>query len=171
MTPPVLARPSAGGRAAVIAGLFGFVALVSFGALASALVSQHAFAMEPCPWCVLQRLVFLVIGLLALLGLAWRGADGSRVAAGLGLLLALCGVAAALWQHFVAARSQSCNLTLADKIVTATELDRLLPGVFEARASCADAAVSLLGVPYAFWSAIVFFVCGVALLRILRATF
>ena len=28
----------------------------------------------------------------------------------------------------------------------------LLPAVFEARASCADAAVSLLGVPYAFWA-------------------
>jgi len=79
-----------------------------------------------------------------------------------------CGVGAALWQQFVAARSQSCNLTLADKIVTATQLDRLLPDVFEARASCADAAVSLLGVPYAFWAAIVFLACAVALLRILR---
>jgi disulfide bond formation protein DsbB len=125
--------------------------------------------MEPCPWCVLQRIVFIAIGLCALLGLAWRGAAGSRVAASLGLLLALAGIGAALWQYFVAARSPSCNLTLADKIVTATQLDRLLPDVFEARASCADAAVNLLGIPYAFWAAIVFLACAIALLRVLRA--
>jgi disulfide bond formation protein DsbB len=169
MTAPVVARLASSSRAALTTRLFALVAVVSFGAVGVALVSQHAFAMEPCPWCVLQRLVFIAIGLLALIGLAWRSVMATRVAAGLGLVLAACGVAAALWQHFVAARSQSCNLTLADKIVTATQLDRLLPDVFEARASCADAAVSLLGVPYAFWAAIVFLACAVALLRILRA--
>ena len=169
MTAPLGARPALGDGWAVIAAMFAFVALVSFGAIGVALVSQHAFAMEPCPWCVLQRLVFLVIGLLALLGLAWRATTGSRVAASLGLLSALAGIAAALWQYFVAARSESCNLTLAYKIVTATRLDRLLPDVFEARASCADAAVSLLGIPYALWAAIVFLVCAIALLRVLRA--
>jgi disulfide bond formation protein DsbB len=169
MTAPAVALPPPGDRRAVITGLFAAVALLSFGAVAVALVSQHAFAMEPCPWCVLQRLIFLAIGLFALLGVAWRGAAASRVAASLGLLLALAGIGAAIWQHFVAARSQSCNLTLADKIVGATQLDRLLPGVFEARASCADAAVSLLRIPYAFWAALVFLVCAIALVRVLRA--
>ena len=148
---------------------FAFVALASFGAVAAALVSQHRFAMEPCAWCVLQRLIFVAIGAFALLGLLWRGAAGSRVAGLFGLLLAACGLAAALWQQFVAAKSASCNLTLADRIVTATGLDRLMPAVFEARASCADAAVDLLGVPYALWAALAFVVCAVALLRILRA--
>ena len=61
-------------------------------------------------------------------------------------------MAAALWQHFVAAVSSSCNLTLADRIVSGLRLDGLLPEVFEARASCADATVQLLGLPYEFWS-------------------
>ena len=69
---------------------------------------------------------------------------------------------------FVAAKSASCNLTLADRIMSATQLDRLLPDVFEARASCADAAVSLLGVPYAIWAALAFVVCAIVLLGILR---
>jgi disulfide bond formation protein DsbB len=168
MTAPAVALPPPGDRRTVITGLFAAVALLSFGAVAVALVSQHAFAMEPCPWCVLQRLIFLAIGLVALLGLAWRDAAGSLVAASLGLLLALAGIAAAIWQHFVAARSPSCNLTLADKIVGATQLDRLLPDVFEARASCADAAVSLLGVPYAFWAALVFLLCAIAMVRVVR---
>lgn len=148
--------------------LFAFVAIACFAAVAAALVSQHSFRMEPCPWCVLQRLVFVAMGAFALLGLVWRGAAGSRVAATFALLLSVSGLAAALWQHFVAARSQSCNLTLADRIVAATGLDRLLPDVFEARASCADAAVDLLGVPYAFWSAALFALCAIVMVRALR---
>ena len=150
------------------APLFAFAAIAAFAAVAAALVSQHAFGMEPCPWCVLQRLVFVAIGVFALLGLAWRSPAGTRVAGGLALLLATAGLGTALWQHFVAARSASCNLTLADRIVNFTGLNALLPGVFEARASCADAAVSLLGVPYEFWSAALFGVIVVAAIAVLR---
>jgi disulfide bond formation protein DsbB len=148
--------------------LFAFVAVASPGAVGLALVSQHAFGMEPCPWCVLQRLIYLAIGAFALLGLFWRGAAGSRVAGTFALLLAASGIAAALWHFFVAARSPSCNFTLADRIIGATQLDRLVPDVFEARASCADAAASILGLPYPIWSAIGFLVCAIVLLRILR---
>ena len=159
------ARPRGGVRTTA---LFAFVAVVCIAALGAALVSQHVYDMQPCPWCVLQRLIFCAIFVFALLGLVWRGAAGGRVAGTFALLLAFSGIAAALWQQLVAARSESCKLTLADKIVNATTLDRLLPDVFEARVSCADAAVSLFGVPYAYWAAACFAVCAIALLRILR---
>ena len=148
--------------------LFAVVAVVGFGAVGAALATQHVWGMEPCPWCVLQRLLFVAIGVVALLGVAWRGPAGARFAGGLALLLAAAGLAAAFWQHFVAAKSASCNLTLADRIVNFTGLNALLPGVFEARASCADAAVSLLGVPYEFWSAALFGVIVVAAIAVLR---
>ena len=148
--------------------LFALAALGSFAAVAAALVSQHVYGMEPCPWCVLQRLVFVAIGIFALLGLVWRGPAGTRVAGTLALMLAAAGLAAALWQHFVAAQSASCNLTLADRIVNATGLNAMLPGVFEARASCADAAVSLLGVSYDFWSAALFAAMGVLMVVAVR---
>ena len=35
----------------------GMIALVSLAAVAAALVSQHVFDMQPCPWCVLQRVI------------------------------------------------------------------------------------------------------------------
>ena len=149
-------------------GLFAFVALASFAAVAAALVSQHAYGMEPCPWCVLQRLIFLVMAVFALLGLAWRGRAGSGVAATVTLLLAISGLASALWQHLVAAGSASCNLTLADRIVAATTLDNVLPDVFAARASCADAAVDLFGVPYALWAAALFVLCAAAMVQAIR---
>jgi protein dithiol:quinone oxidoreductase len=161
-------RPARRGAATTLP--FALVALLAFGSLAAALISQHVYDMQPCAWCVLQRLIFLAIGVFALLGLVWRGAAGSRVSATFGLLLAVAGIAAAIWQHFVAAKSASCNLTLADRVVGATRLDQLLPDVFEARASCADAAVNLLGIPYAMWSALAFALCAIALIRILRAS-
>ena len=144
------------------------IAAVALAAVAMALVSQHVFDMQPCPWCVLQRLVFVALGAFAVLGLLWRGPAGSRVAGTFALLLAVSGLAAALWHQFVANKSASCNLTLADRIVGATGLDRLLPDVFEARASCADAAVTLLGISYPLWAAAVFVVCALVVLRILR---
>jgi len=145
------------------------VAVLCVAAVGAALVSQHLFGMQPCPWCVLQRVIFLAIAIACVLGLAVPRAAGRRAAAGLALLLALCGIAAALWQHFKAAASASCNLTFADTVVTQwLQLDALLPDVFSARASCAEAAVKLLGVPYDFWSLALFFGIGVAMWQTLR---
>jgi protein dithiol:quinone oxidoreductase len=143
-------------------------ALGCVAAVGMALVSQHVFDMQPCPWCVLQRVIALAIALACVLGLVWRGLFGRRVGASLGLLLALSGIAAALWQHFKAAASASCNLTFADKIVSRwLGLDQLLPNVFEPRANCADAAVKLLGVPYDFWSLALFALIAIVLIRVL----
>jgi len=142
------------------------IALLCLAAVGIALVSQLLFDMQPCPWCILQRLIFLVIAVLALLAafvparLLWTG---------LAFLLALAGIATALYQHFVAAKSQSCNLTLADKIVSGLNLDHLLPPVFQVTASCADAAVSVLGVPYEFWSLALYVVLAAIALKVLRS--
>jgi disulfide bond formation protein DsbB len=159
---------SRGSSARRLDAWFLLVFLACVAALAAALVSQHRFGMDPCPWCTLQRAIFAVIGLAALLGLAWRGPVGRRVSAVLVLLLALCGVAASLWQHFQAAASASCNLTFADRLMNATRLPTLLPEVFEARATCADAAASLLGISYDFWSLALFALIAVAAIVMLR---
>lgn len=143
-------------------------ALVSLAAVGAALVSQHVFNMQPCPWCVLQRVIFCAIALACIVGLVWRLPIGRRVGAGLAFLLTLCGMAAALWQHFVAASSASCNLTLAETIIGALGLDGRYPEVFMAMASCADAKVNLLGLPYEFWSLALFAGLAVAALRVLR---
>jgi protein dithiol:quinone oxidoreductase len=141
------------------------IATLSITAVIAALVSQHAFDMQPCPWCVLQRAIFVAIALVCLGGLLWRAAAGQMLSASSVLLLSGSGVSAAAWQHFVAAKSTSCNLTMADKIVTALKLDALLPYVFSATASCADAAADLLGIPYDFWSMGVFLVLALMGLR------
>lgn len=140
------------------------MAALSVAAVGAALVSQHVYGMEPCPWCILQRVIFLAIALACTVGFA-----STRIAALLTLALSLCGIAAALWQHFKAAASSSCALTLADQIVIAMKLDSLWPDVFLARASCADAAVSLLGIPYDFWSLAVFALLATAAVGVIAS--
>lgn len=139
------------------------MAALSIAAVGAALVSQHVYGMEPCPWCILQRVIFLAIALVCVVGFV-----SMRIAGVLVLALSLCGIAAALWQHFKAASSTSCALTVADQIVIAMKLDSLWPDVFLARASCADAAVKLAGVPYEFWSLALFIVLGVASVVVIR---
>ena len=144
------------------------IAASCLAAVAAALVLQYRFDMQPCPWCVLQRLIYLAIAAVAFITLAWRARIGSLVGASEMLLLAICGAAAALWQHFVAAASASCNLTLAERIISALGLDERLPEVFTAYASCADAKVNLLGLPFEFWSLGLFIALSWMALRVLR---
>ncbi len=136
------------------------VALASLASVAGALIGQYRFDMLPCPWCTFQRLIYLLLAGVAAVGALWPAAR--RGLAGLGLLLCLGGVGVALWQHFVAAASASCALTLADRIMQALGLYDLAPDLFAPQASCADAAVDLLGVPFALWSMALFALCGVA---------
>ena len=143
-------------------------AALSLGVVAAALFTQHVLGMLPCAWCALQRLIFVVVAAAALLGAALTAPSARRLAAGLMLLGAAAGAAAALWQHFVAASDTSCKLTLADRIISATGLDALLPDVFGAWASCADAAVKLLGLPYEAWSLTVFVLLAVIAVRLIR---
>ena len=144
------------------------IAAGGVAAVAAALVSQHVYGMQPCPWCVLQRAIFLAISLAALAGLLLPGVLRKLTLAIL-VLLAGSGVAAALWQHFVAAASASCNMTLADRIISALTLDEHLPEVFMATATCADAKVNLFGLPYEAWSGALFVVALLIGLKLLLA--
>lgn len=145
------------------------IGLACAGSVGLALLAQHRFGMEPCPWCILQRILFVLLAVLSLVAAALPVLL-RRVLSGVALLGALGGMAAALWQHFVAAQSSSCALTLADRLITFTGLDTRWPEAFEVRASCADAAVSVLGVPFELWSLALFAITGAVLLANVLST-
>jgi disulfide bond formation protein DsbB len=138
------------------------VALLCVASLGAGLIAQHGFDMRPCPWCVLQRIIFLLIGALAVVAALWR-ARWPRVGLTLAVgLLALGGVATALYQHFVAAKSSSCALTFADKVLDTFGLEQLVPFLFEVTATCAEAAnAKLLGLPFEFYSLALFLLFAV----------
>lgn len=135
--------------------LCGVALVVPVAAVGTALFTQLRLDMQPCPWCTLQRLIFLCIAVAALPGLLTGRRFLSWVSGVLIFLLALCGMSAALWQHFVAAASQSCAATFADRVMRGSGLDELWPTVFSATANCSDRP-TLLGLPYEFYSLALF---------------
>jgi disulfide bond formation protein DsbB len=142
------------------------IAATAVAGVCAALFTQHVWGMLPCVWCVLQRLIFLTVAAAALLGLVLPGATGLRVGAGLAMVLADIGLVTALWHHFVASSSASCNQSLADRVMSATGLDSRFPDVFAAWATCADAQATLAGMPYPFWSGTLFLMLSLVALRV-----
>lgn len=150
--------------------VLGGICLASVASLACALIAQHGFGIKPCPWCVLQRGIFILIALAS--GLGWllqKTRPARQASLSLVLLLALAGLAAAWYQHDVAAKMASCDLTLADRILTGLDLENLLPSVFMVTASCSQAAAyRLLGLPYEFWSGLLYLSFTLLSLQALR---
>jgi protein dithiol:quinone oxidoreductase len=145
------------------------MALASFAGLGIALVAQHQFGVKPCPWCVLQRGIFLLIGVLSLIGWAVHVKRALRQVV-LVAVLVLCaaGLTAAVFQHEVASQTATCAMGLADNIVTALNLEELWPSVFMITANCAEAAAyRLLGLPYEVWSGLLFAGLGALCLVVL----
>lgn len=133
--------------------ILGTVCLVAVG---FALVSQHVFDMRPCPWCILQRIVYLVLALLAFVGAA-LGQRASIKTAGLFALLSMVGIGMAGYQHLVAAPADSCGISKAHGLIVTSRLDEFFPWLFEVTASCAEASqFKLLGLPYELGSGLLF---------------
>ena len=138
-------------------------ALLCLIAVGIALVSQHAFHLRPCAWCVLQRLVYLSVALICWLALIFGRIKLIRRLAALAALALCAGGATAAWyQYDVAAKLFSCSQTFADQFMVASGLDAHVPWLFGIFASCTDAQVSILAVEYAIWSLGLF--CVLALL-------
>lgn len=158
-----LSGPPAGPRP-----LLALIVVVAIGALALAWVLQHRFDYQPCPWCVLQRLLVIAVALAALAGSVMPGAWSPAVASLLAAALSLSGAGVALYQHWVAARSASCQLTFADRIISTLGLADAWPAMFEATARCDEADSPWLGLPFSLWGALLFAVLGAGALFALR---
>lgn len=132
------------------------IAVLCLLALGAALVSQHVFGMPPCAWCVLQRLILLVIAILCLVGNFLPGVL-KRFAALFTVALSGAGIIAAWYQHTVASQMVSCDRTFADIFMSKTTgLDAAVPWLFGIYATCMDAKVSVLGVEYVLWALLLF---------------
>jgi protein dithiol:quinone oxidoreductase len=75
--------------------ILGAIAAFSFGLLAYAWMLQYgAERQQPCPLCVLQRYVYLLIGITALIGAAHQHIAHAITTA----TFAIIGAGLALWQ-------------------------------------------------------------------------
>lgn len=139
------------------------IVFLSIAGLAIALFSQHVLGMRPCAWCVFQRVILIVIGLVALLGILTgrRCQVAQRVSGALVTALGLGGIVAAWYQYSVAAMQFSCDQTFADRFMTASGLDAGIPWLFGIYATCMDARADLLGIEYALWALALFVVMAI----------
>ena len=140
-------------------------ALLSAAAVATALVLQHFFDMMPCAWCVMQRFLYLLIVVWAIVGWPLRNVPAAwRAINGLAVVTAIAGMAAGIYQWGWASKTSSCALTFADRVMTKLGLDQALPSVFAATAPCDEASAPLLGVPFPLWAVALFGLIAVIVL-------
>ena len=145
------------------------LAAFSFGLLGFGLYLQHGLGLEPCPMCIMQRYLWLLLALLALFGgMVWRDAPTARPARRWPVWLlgaALLGVS--LGGAYVAARQSwlqwhppafaSCGRDFYG-IVETFPLHQALPLIFRGSGDCSAIDWTFLGGTIANWS----FVCFVA---------
>ncbi|RZT05727.1 disulfide bond formation protein DsbB [Duganella sp. CF402] len=126
------------------------IAVAAFGLIGVALYLQHGLDMLPCPLCVIQRYLFIAIGVCALIG---AYSSKPKALATVGLLAAIGGLGTAgkhLW--VLAHPGLSCGIdpmeTFLNKIPTAT----YLPFLFKADGLCEDALAPWFGLSIPQWS-------------------
>ena len=139
--------------------LFLAIFILCFALVAGAFWFQHGPQhQQPCPLCILQRYLYLGIGLVALLA-SLHGPDrvGRRIYGALLGLLAALGVGLTAWQL---SKGDTMNSCLSDPV---GEFVQNLPSaqwfegkLFFATGGCADKYPPTLGLSLATWSLICF---------------
>lgn len=132
------------------------VALACLALLAFGLYLQHGVGLEPCPMCIVQRYVMVLIGLSAAV-LAWL----PRLQfVGTALLLLLAGFGAFVaarqsWLQWYPPEVYSCGRDFYGMIET-FPLKRAIPMIFRGSGDCTKIDWAFLGLSIANWSFIAF---------------
>ncbi|UVW30482.1 disulfide bond formation protein B [Massilia sp. H6] len=141
------------------------ISSICFALIAVALYLQHIEQMQPCPLCVIQRYMFLAVGVASLVSaISGKIREGTVLA-----LMAALGGLYAVGKHLyvIANPGFSCGIdpmeTFLNKIPTA----EYLPWLFRADGLCAGATDSVLGLAIPQWSALWFVILSVLLVFVL----
>jgi protein dithiol:quinone oxidoreductase len=137
---------------------FAALALGVFGLVLVGLTMQQMWRLAPCPLCIFQRLLYLVVGGLALLGVLAPVAR--RLWALLIGLVAAGGVAVAGYQSWMQAfphLAPECSYTDPNAIERLVDwLGMAWPSLFLATGFCTSREWEFLAMSMATWSALVF---------------
>jgi disulfide bond formation protein DsbB len=143
-------------------------ALIAFG-----LYLQHSKGLEPCPLCILQRVIFVAIGVVALVAaLVGTRRPAARIGMGLAVaLLALAGAGVAArqsWLQHFPPPIQECGADFYF-LVDTTPLSKLLPALFSGTGDCAKRGWLFLNLSIAEWALVCF--GAIAILALWRTFF
>jgi len=147
--------------------LLALVFLVCVGLLGYALYLQHRQGLDPCPWCVVQRLGFMLVGLIALAG-ALHG-RGAATYATFGFVAALAGAAAGayhVWLQSDPIRAAKCVGSPVELILDKLAIGKLAPGLLQYDGPCTLKPWSFLGLSIPEWSLAWFVILAIVCLAI-----
>jgi disulfide bond formation protein DsbB len=152
--------------------LFLFILLSCISLLGYAQYLQHLEGLLPCPLCVAQRLVYWVLGLVALLAFLHNPkVIGHRFYSVWMSILALVGTVIAARHAWLIRYPESfeCGISPEEVFLNSLPLASWWPGMFEANGDCADVDWKFLSLTIPDWSLIAFVSLGIISLYILLA--
>jgi len=151
-----------------------FILLVCAGLLAFGMYLQHVVGLVPCPMCIVQRYVMVLMALVAVLG---AGLPGRKTALIAGSWLVLLGAGGAYvaarqtWLQWYPPEVVSCGRDFYGMIET-FPLQRAIPMIFKGGGDCTKVDWTFLGGSIANWSFVAFLGLGLLALatvvRVLR---
>lgn len=130
------------------------------GAMAAALYMEHVMALEPCPLCILQRVMVIAAGAIALVaGIHNPGTTGIKIYGGLVVLSAVTGAGLAIRQLWLQSLPEdqvpACGPSL-DYLMDVFPLMEVLAMVLAGDGSCAEVQWTFLGISIPGWTLVGF---------------
>lgn len=148
---------------------FAALGLGCLGLVVVGLELQALWRLAPCPLCIFQRVLYLAVALVALLGFLWPA--GRRLWAAVIGGLGLFGFGVAAYQTWMQAYPQlakECSYTDPNLIERFVDwLGMAWPSLFLATGLCSSKEWVFLGLSMANWSTLVF--AGIAVYALLLA--
>ena len=142
------------------------VVLWVVGLLLGGLYLQHVVGLEPCPMCIVQRYLWLLVLLTAAVAAVWTGARRPLL-----LLAVLWAVLGALtagrqsWLQWYPPTILSCGRDLFG-MIEAFPLQRVLPMVLRGSGDCSAVDWTFAGLTIANWSFVHFVALALLLLGV-----
>lgn len=157
-----------GHRSIYLTGFLGCAAII-----AVAMYFQYVMDLEPCPLCIVQRVFFVVIGLICLVAFIHNPKTwGHRVYGVLGALAAVAGAAVAgrhVWlQNLPPDQVPECGPGL-DYMLRVFPMRKVIDMVFTGSGECAEVAWRFLGLSIPGWTLVVYIlIAAIALYQVFR---
>lgn len=141
--------------------------------MAVALYMEHVMALEPCPLCILQRVMVIAVACVALIAaIHGPGIVGIKVYGGLSILTAVGGGAISLrqlWlQNLPEDQVPACGASM-DYLLDVFPLTEVLTMVLSGDGTCAEVVWEFLGISIPGWTLLGFI--GLALIGLYQLRF
>ena len=151
-----------------------FILLTCVGLLSIGMYLQHVVGLVPCPMCIVQRYVMVLMALVAVLGAGLSGRKTALIAGSWLVLLAGGGAYVAArqtWLQWYPPEVVSCGRDFYGMIET-FPLQRAIPMIFKGGGDCSKVDWTFLGGSIANWSFVAFVGLGLlalaAVVRVLQ---